>query len=194
MGVTGLPVFALFASLAAAEPAPFMAVELKMAPFKGANAEQTRRKAEAFLAKAGYEFLEYQDNEAVRAATIVFAPGPEGPLAGIRRGFEKMGALRALRAKPCVLKVVEYEGGKVGVYFLPFVYRPQVEALREILPEGASIEYTLNPAMSGLWVELDVSGEKDPPAAAREFARSHPAEVESADIKVKVEVFKAETR
>lgn len=190
-----LAVLGLCAAVAAAaESAPFMAVELKMEPFKGADAAQTRKRAEAFLAKTGYKVLAYQDNEAVRAADVRLAPGPEGQLAGVRRGFERMHVLRALRAKPNVSKVVEYEDGRLGVYFLPFVYRPQVEGLRDFLPEGSKLTYHRNPAMKGLWVELDVSGLKDPQAAARDLVRRHPAEVASADVKVTVEVMRAETR
>lgn len=183
----------LGASAEPPEPAPFMAVELKMVPFRGADAAQTQKRAEAFLAKTGFRVLSYQDNEAVRAADVDLAPGPEGALAGIRRGFERMNLVRKLGVKPNVSKVVEYEGGRIGVYFLPFVYRPQADALRDFLPEGAKLSYYVNPAMKGLWVELDVSGLSDPAAAAREFVRRYPEQVATADIKVKVEVMRVET-
>ncbi|TBR16790.1 hypothetical protein EPO15_18420 [bacterium] len=193
--MTPLALLGLCAAVAAAaESAPFMAVELKMAPFQGADAAHTQKKAEAFLAKAGYKVLSYQDNEAVRAADVKLAPGPEGQLAGVRRGFERMNVLRTLRGKPNVSKVVEYDDGRIGVYFLPFVYRPQADGLKFFLPEGAKLSYHVNPAMKGLWVELDVSREKDPQAAAREFARRYPDQVASADIRIKVEVMKVETR
>lgn len=186
--LAALGLWAAFA--AAAEPAPFMAVELKMAPFKGADAAQTRKRAEAFLAKTGFRVLSYQDNEAVRAADVTLAPGPAGALAEIRRGFERMNVVRKLSAKANVSKVVEYGGGRLGVYFLPFVYRPQADALRDFLPEGAKLSYYVNPAMKGLWVELDVSSLADPAAAAREFVRRYPEQAASADIKVKVEVMR----
>lgn len=161
-----------------------------MAPFQGVDEAKTRKKAEAFLAKAGFKVLSYQDNEAIRAADVMLTPGPEGALAGIRRGFERMDLIRSLRAKPNVSKVVEYDDGRIGLYFLPFVYRAQAEALKASLPDGVKLTYYRNPAMKGLWAELDVTGFKDPQSAAREFARRHPNEVASADIKVKVEVLR----
>lgn len=167
-----------------------MAVELKMAPFQGADAAKTQKRAEEFLREKGFRVLAYQDNEAIRAADVTLAPGPEGALAGIRRGFERMELVRTLRAKPNVSKVVEYDDGRIGVYFLPFVYGAQADALKASLPDGVKLKYYRNPAMKGLWVELDVTGFKDPQAAAREFARRHPDEVASADIKVKVEVMR----
>ena len=173
---------------------PFMAVELNMAPFQGADASQTRKRAEAFLAATGYKVLSYQDNEAVRAVDVTLPRRPEGVLENIRYGFEKMKVLRALRSQSNVSEVVEFTGGLVAAHFEPFVYRPQAEKLRAVLPAGAKLSYCLNPAMKGLWVNLDVSGFKDAGGAAREFARQHPDQVASADIRVKVEVMRAETR
>ncbi|MFA6028420.1 MAG: hypothetical protein WC969_01065 [Elusimicrobiota bacterium] len=175
-------------------PVPFMFVELRMAPFQGADAAQTRTRAETFLASTGYKVLSYQDNEAVRAVEVVLPPAPEDALARIKNGFGKMRLLRALRAQPAVSEVAEYEGGRLGVHFDPFVYRAQAEGLRSVLPDGAKLSFHVNPAMSGLWVHLDVSGVRDPEAAAREFARSHPDEVVASDIRVMVETLRIESR
>jgi hypothetical protein len=181
--------------------APFMFVELRMAPFQGADAAQTRQRAEAFLAAANYKILSYQDNEAVHVAEVTLPPEPEGLLAKIHHGFEKMKVIRALRALPNVSKVEEFEwgGGGVEVFFEPFIYRPQAEGLLAVLPAGAKISFDLDrldPAssMKGLWVDLDMSGVKDPRAAAREFARRYPGEVASADIQVKQELMRVKMR
>ncbi|MEK7858970.1 MAG: hypothetical protein AAB320_07490 [Elusimicrobiota bacterium] len=174
--------------------APFMAVELKMAPFKGVDGEETRSNAAAFLQKTGYKVLSYQDNEALRAADIALAPPPEGPLALIRYNFEKMRLLRALRARPRISEASEREGGRLQVLFSPFVYCEEADSLTEVLPPGAKVSYYRNHAMKGLWVNLDVSGIKDPQAAARELARRFPGQISSAEIKVKVEIMRVGTR
>ena len=174
--------------------APFMSVELKMAPFQGADEAQTRKRAEAFLAATGYKTLSYQDNEAIRAVDVYLTPAPDGALAKIQHRFERMKTLRALRAQPNVSEVRDDEGERATIYLKPYIYRPQAEGLRAVLPSGAKISYYLNPAMKGLWVDLDVTGLKDARSAAGEFARRYPDQVASADIKVRVEVMRVKTR
>jgi len=50
----------------AQDAAPFMQVTLRLAPFKGADASETRRRVDAFMAETGFKVLDYQDSEAVR--------------------------------------------------------------------------------------------------------------------------------
>lgn len=189
---------AAVAAPAAAAPAPvsepFMWVELRMDPFKGADAAETRRRAEAFLAQTGLKIRSYQDNEAVSAVTLSLPTPPDGALAHIHARIQRMKVISALRATRKVSEVVEYANSdEIGVRFSPAPYREEASRLLSAVPSGTTVTYFLNPRMHGLWVSLDVTGVADPRAAARDFAARHPAEVESADIRVEVEVLKVET-
>ncbi|MBI2387202.1 MAG: hypothetical protein HYV14_14515 [Elusimicrobia bacterium] len=175
--------------------APFMQVTLKMAPFKGADAAETRRRADRFIAELGLPVLGCQDNEAVRAATVRLPPAPEGLLDRIQFGLRKSRVFQALRGRPNVSEVYGIsDGASATVLFSPFVYSDEAQSLAALLPDGYRLEVYRNPAMSGLWVKLDVSKLDDPAKAARELARRYPEQVDSAVISVPVMVMRATMR
>lgn len=185
---------------AAAQPAPrvskpFVFVELRMAPFQGADAAATRRRAEAFLAGTGLKVIGYQDNEAVGSVGVRLPEEPVGGFPRIRWAIARMKLLHALRGTPKVSEVVEYANtDELGVRFSPAPYRPEASRLLSIVPSGTTITYHLNPNMHGLWVRLDATALADPRAAAQALAARYPAEIEKAEVMVEVEVMRVEMK